>query len=132
VPAQLSRHPYALDAASFPFPALAAAAARAPIGGQRETVLACFMLARLSASLIAPAHLPPTVRGARAAAARSWLASLALAPALRTSCGKLADATATDAAQTAGALAEVIAVTAPSLDAAAHSELVRLAERLRP
>lgn len=131
MPNTLARQPYALDRSIFPFATLANAAARAPLGGERETALACFMLARLCAVLLAPGTLSPSVRGARAAAARSWLASLALPAALRANCVKLAEASATDASTALQSLNEVIAVTAPTLDQSAHSELVRLAERLR-
>lgn len=106
-------------------------AARAALGGARETALACFMLARLCVALLPPLTISPSVRSARAAAARSWLSSVALPAQLRTACIKLAEATALDASAAAQPLQEVITVTAPSLDGPAHSELVRLAERLR-
>lgn len=123
--------PYALDVAAFPFPSLAGAAARAAIGGEREAALACFMLARLSESLLVTPPIPPTVRNARAAAARAWLTSLALAPAQRAAFLALADACAGDVHGAARALDEVIAITATTMDPPAHSELLRLAERLR-
>lgn len=120
-----------LETATFPFPALAGMAARAALGGDRETALACFMLARLCLALLPPAAIGPSIRGARAAAARSWLTSLALPAQLRAACLRLAEATAIDSAASAKCLQEVIAVTATSLESGAHSELVRLAERLR-
>ena len=54
--------PYALDAPAFPFPALAALAGRAPLGGQRETVLACFVAARLVRDSVGPEAIPPSLR----------------------------------------------------------------------
>ena len=131
VPTTLARQPYALDNAAFPFPALAAVAGRAPLGGEREAALACFMLGRMCTSLVPPAAFPAAIRGARAAAVRTWLSSVALPAPLRSACLKLAEATAADAASCALALQEVITVTAPTLDRGAHSELVLLAARLR-
>jgi len=45
--------PYALAPTSFRFPALAALAGRAPLGGQREVVLAAYVVARLAHDTLA-------------------------------------------------------------------------------
>jgi hypothetical protein len=125
------RPPYALDSTEFPFRELAAAAARAAIGGAREELLAIYMVARLCEGTLPPFPLPPGTRAARAAAARSWLSAVALSATFRASCSRVAEATAVDVAATAAALDEVIAVTAPALGPEAHSELMHLRARLR-
>jgi len=123
--------PYALDAPAFPFPALAALAGRAPLGGQRETVLACFVAARLVRDSVGPEAIPPSLRAIRAAGARAWLATLAVPPAQRAPIAKLLESSAMDDPRPMGAaLAGVMAVTAVYLDMAARSELDRLAQML--
>jgi hypothetical protein len=61
-----------------------AAAARAPIGGERETLLGVLMAARLATGLCPDQPLPAATRSARAESARSWLASVTLPAKLRT------------------------------------------------
>lgn len=123
--------PFAIGPLAFSFPALAAAAGRAPLGGAREVVLACFMAARLSAAVLPPVALSEAGRAARAASARAWLASLSLPAAMRIPLARLVDATGgDDRAALAAALDGVTAVTAPHLDPAARSELADLSAAL--
>jgi hypothetical protein len=124
--------PYALAAPRFPFPSLAALAGRAPLGGQREVALAALVTARLALGLVPPESLPQPVRAERAAAARTWLATLAPPAAMRVPLARLTHATAGDAAgAVATAMAAVRDAAEPFLDAAAHAELGRLVGALR-
>jgi hypothetical protein len=125
--------PYAVAPTAFPCPALAAAAGRAPLGGPREALLACFMAARLAHDAMdtTVAAVPPSLRRTRARGARAWLATLATPGSVKTSVAKLIDATtADDPAAMRAPLASVIAVTASYLDPASRSELDRLVQAL--
>ena len=123
--------PYGLATPRFAFPALAALAGRAPLGGEREVALAAFVTARLAAACNGPSPLPLPTRVARAAAARIWLASLALPAVTRTPLTRLVDASGGDTPEgLAGALATVAAAAAPYLDAASRRELDRLGQSL--
>lgn len=124
--------PFALSAPAFRLKALALMAGRAPLGGGRETALAVLVGARLAAGMLGAAALAADVRGARADAARNWLASIAVPPVTKVAVSRLIDATVRDdSGAAAAAIAKVAEVTAPYLDRAAQSELERLATALR-
>ena len=115
----------------FRFRALAANAGRAPLGGAREAGLACYVGARLAVGLLPPIQLSDEERASRAAAARIWLASLALPAAIRTPLVKLIDATsAAPLAQAGAALVTVADAAASYLDGPALAELRALAAQL--
>ncbi len=122
--------PYALAPTAFPFPALAGLAARLPLGGGREVVLALLSIARLASGLLPPDSLGPDDRQTRAAAARVWLASLALPAPLRIPLARAVDASAAGPMPMAGALRTVAAAAGAFLDGAASLELDRLVRRL--
>jgi hypothetical protein len=119
--------PYALSTPVFRLRALASLAARAPIGGPREIALATFLIARLVDDCRPEKELPPAARGERSAGARGWLANIALPTPVRASLTKLADATSGDLSDIGPALTNVMSVANPYLDAAARTELDRLA-----
>jgi len=119
--------PYALSAPTFRFRALATLAGRAPLGGAREIALATYLVARLVDDCLPERLLPPTLRAERSAAAKAWLANMALPVAVRGVLTKLAEATAGDRCDVAPTLASVIGVTTAYLDAAARTEIDRLA-----
>jgi hypothetical protein len=122
---------YTLARPSFPFPALAAFAGEGTLGRAREVGLALFMVARLARGMLPAAELPAPVRAARAAAARSWLASLALPAAGRVPLARAVDATGgEDRAAVAAALRHLLATVGARLDAAAAAELQLLAAAL--
>ncbi|MDH5234613.1 MAG: hypothetical protein OEW77_06605 [Gemmatimonadota bacterium] len=124
--------PFAPVRAGFPCPALLSAAARAPLGGARESLLGGVMAVRLNMGLRPPFPLPPSARAARAAAARSWLGALTIPAKTRAALHRaFAASTGTDLAVAADALAQVTEVTSAHLDRGARSELVRLIEGLR-
>lgn len=127
----VSLPPYALPTHAFRFPALAALAGRAQLGGEREVALACLMAARLAAGALPDAALGHAGRAARAAGARAWFAAMTLPAAVRVPCARLVDASAgEDRGALARALDGVTAVTAPHLDPGALSELTELAAAL--
>jgi hypothetical protein len=122
--------PYTLAAPVFAFRALASLAAKAALGGPRETALATLIAARLAAGAAPPLMLAPPLRAARADAARIWLSSVTLPTPVRSAVAKLIDATAGNDGRAIGAtLAKVTDVTAPMLSKGARSELDRLAAR---
>lgn len=123
--------PYALVIPVFRHRALAALAARAPIGPSRDVALAWFVCARLIEGNFSPAPLSGTARSARAAAARSWLATAGLPTTCRLPLGKLMDACGADGdpdyKRIGRAAADALAASAEHLDAAAKGELEALA-----
>lgn len=122
--------PYALTAPSFAFRALASLAARAALGGPRETALAALVAARLALGAAPPHALAPALRVARAEAARVWLTSVALPAPVRSAIGRLLDASGgNDDRAILASLVKVTDVTAPMLSRGARSELDRLAAR---
>jgi len=115
----------------FPLRALAALAAKAPLGGARETAMASLVAARLAAAALPPVSLPAGARRKRADAAKNWLSALALPAPVRTALGRLLDLSAGEDLDAMGiALSKVTEVTAPHLDRHARLELERLAARL--
>lgn len=126
-----SAPPYGLLPARFPCRALAARAGRAALGGEREVALGCWLAARLATAFLPPFAVPPALRAARAAAARGWLASLALPAATRTALSRLVDASGGDSpSDAAAAIHRVIGAASEQLDAASLAELERIADAL--
>lgn len=131
------RAPYALEPTTFPFPALATMAGRAPLGGPRELALACFLVARIVGDA-ASRHEPPVdhllspeQRVARSQGVKHWLGAATLPAAVRNALSRLADAAANDdRSALKSAVDSVIAVTANQLDSAARLELARLAQAI--
>jgi len=122
--------PYAVAPTQFRFPALAALAGRAAIGGQREVALALYMAARLADDLLPGRELDAAVREERAGAARHWLASVALPAQVKPAIARVADASNVSRDATAAAFRGVMTVTATQLDKAARLELDHLIEAL--
>ena len=83
---------FALAESRFPLRALAAAAARAPLGGAREALTATLVAARLAAVAHGPGALPVALRAARAAAARHWMGALTLPAPVRSALVQLVEA----------------------------------------
>ena len=122
--------PYALDPLRFPFPALAALAGRLPLGGGREVALAALMMARLATGVLTSESLPLAERTTRAAAARVWLASLALPATSRVPFARCLDASTGTPQQLAIALRSVIIAVSAHLDNSSTQELEQLASTL--
>lgn len=123
--------PYALVTPAFAFPALAALAGRAPMGGPRETALATLIAARLALGSAPPSPLAAPARLARAEAGRLWLSSVTVPAIIRSAIARLVDASGGDDPRAViTALAKVTDVTAPHLSRSARLELDRLGVRL--
>lgn len=118
--------PYAVPATSFRFAALATLAGKAPLGGRREVALAVYLAARLADDTLPDRGVSAEARTERAAHAKSWLSSMALAAPIRSALARLIEATASGPAATAAALPAVITATGSQLDASARAELDRL------
>jgi hypothetical protein len=124
--------PFAPPRALFAFPGLAAAAARAPLGGAREALAGAIMVARLAAGMQLPHPLPVETRRARAEQMKGWLSALTVPAKTRTALLRAIVVSAQgDRTVMAEALSAVTDVTAAHLDRVARSELTRLAEFLR-
>jgi hypothetical protein len=120
-----------LQPQEFPFPALAACAAAAPLGREREFAMACLLAARLIAGTQPPLSFGADVRRARAAGARAWLDSHQLSGRVRAGFERLSDATADDAPiSIARPLRAVLEMSAPRLDEASRAELAALLDRI--
>lgn len=123
--------PYALTPTTFRFRAIAALAGRAPLGGGRETALAAYVVARLAVGCLPGSNLPLEDRTNRAAAARTWLASLALPVPVRAPLVKVIESTRHDSRPAvAAALVTAADVAASYLDGPAVAELRELAAQL--
>lgn len=129
--AQVPLPPYALEPTAFPFPALAAMAGRAPLGGPRETALACFLVARLAGEIADGHGLPSDQQRARVQGVKHWLGASALSGSLKAALTKLAESTLSEDREVSkSAVDSVIAVTANQLDPGARLELSRLAQAI--
>lgn len=122
--------PYALVTPRPRFPALAVRAARAPLGGGREAVLAVLVLARLAAAQVTRPPLPAPLRVARAVAARAWLGALTIPAQLRPALLRAIEATGGEAPALREALESVIQVTSSNLDRATVAEVQALLREL--
>jgi hypothetical protein len=124
------RQPYALDTPTFAFAAIATFAAKASFGGPREIGLATYVTARMADDSVEQRQLPVEARRARAATARRWLSTLAVAEPVRRAFVELVAATESERPEVGQAVRRVIEVTAGVLDAPSRAELERLAREL--
>ena len=125
--------PFALAIPRFRFRALASFAGRASIGGDREVAIGCLAMGRLAATMLPPFHLSPVDVKARSAAAKQWLASHALPPAIRTPLSHIADSVATGSlTATAWAIEKLLTAVAEKIDEASATELRALIADLAP
>jgi hypothetical protein len=122
--------PHALDPLRFPFPALASLAGRLPLGGGREVALAALMSARLARGVATGETLQLGERVTRAAAAKVWLASLALPATTRVPFARCVESTTGTSLDVAGALRSLVAAAGAHLDGPSVQELERLARQL--
>jgi hypothetical protein len=121
------RLPLSLPPLRFRFPAVAAHAARAALGGQREVALGVLMVARLAADVL-PGGLAPDVRRERATGARQWLGALTLPAGTRSAlAAALASTAGDDVSAVAQQVSVVLGVTGERLGPAARAEVERLA-----
>ncbi|MEP6904892.1 MAG: hypothetical protein ABI875_02340 [Gemmatimonadales bacterium] len=124
---------FSLATPRFRFRALAACAGRAPLGGDREVAMACLVGARMASSMLPPYSIVSTDSHLRSAAARQWLASMSLPPAVRTALAHLADTVASGDKTAAGeALSKLTGAAAHQIDEASAVELRALVTDLAP
>ena len=126
LPVLLASPPYALAPTSFRFPGLASLAGRAPLGGQREVVLAAYVIARLAHDTLAQRGVSPETRADRAAHARTWLATLALPAPARSALQQSIESSAGHPRGAADALNGVIKAIDSHLDPPSRLELAQL------
>lgn len=93
------------------------------MGGEREVALAVLMVARLACDALEARASAVKQREERAAAAKSWLASIAVPARARPTLARALDATARDRTAIAAAIEELVKVAAPWLDDASLAEL---------
>lgn len=122
--------PYAVPPTEFRFPALAALAGRAQLGGDREVALALFVAARLAQDCQTAGGLSDASRAERAASAKTWMSTFALPAAVKAVIAKLMEATAGDLSTIADDLRAVVASARVYLDIQSQAELERLATSL--
>lgn len=124
--------PYALTPPAFRFRSLVALAERLPLGGERETVLATFIGARLLWDWRGAGALELPATEARAHGARHWLQAQSLPAATRALFPQLTEAVARDDVPAAVATWErALVLVARLVDGAARTEFKALATRLK-
>ena len=122
---------YSLEEPVFPFPALAAAAGRAALGGPREVNLVCLMAARLATALVDPFGIAPEQHRERADRARHWSGTLAVPGDVRAMLMRVIElAGRSDRVAVSGALDDLTATAIGHLDDASRAELRQLSQRL--
>jgi hypothetical protein len=128
----LAQPPYALATTLFRFRALASLAGRLPLGGERELAMAAFVAFRLAADATGESALSEPLREARAAAARHWLAALALPASARSAFAYLIDATVKPQRDTlVTAMERATAMIAAVLDPPSRAELRQVSASVR-
>lgn len=125
--------PYTPEPLQFRFPSLVALAGRLPLGGGREVVLAALLTARIAESLMIEDGVQDADRATRAAAAKVWLASLAMPAALRPVFLRCIDASSEVGGarlKTAAALRGLAAAVGNQLDPSSMQEIEQLSRHL--
>lgn len=93
--------------------------------------MGCYMCARLASGMLPPLPLAQAARATRAAAAKSWFASLTLPAALRPPFARVLEASSgTSRAATAAAMRALLAAATTHLDEASRREMEGIAARL--
>jgi hypothetical protein len=122
---------YSLEEPVFPFPALAAAAGRAALGGPREITLACLMAGRLAIALVDPADILPELHRERADKARHWSGTLAVPGDVRAMLMRVIELVGRcDRVAAATALGDLAAAAGINLDDQSRDELRSVAQKL--
>ncbi len=122
---------YTLTTPVFRFRALAALSARAPLGGDRETVLACLQLGRLCAGLLPPYSMSRELTVERIEQTKQWVSALAVPTGVRAlTIGIIGALNAVDRSRAALSLADLMKAAAGQLDEASRLELETLRQEL--
>lgn len=115
----------------FRFRALAALTARASLGGDRETVLACLQLGRLCAGLLPPYTMSRELTVERIEHTRQWVSALAVPTGIRAVAFSIFGAlNGFDRSRAALALADLVKAAYGQLDEASRFELDTLRQEL--
>jgi hypothetical protein len=122
---------FALATPAFRFRSLTAAAGRAALGGDRETLIACLQLGRLCAGILPPYELSREVTLERTENTKQWLASIAVPSGIRsTAFGIFGGLTGHDRARCALAFEDLVKAAFAQLDEASRVELNALIHEL--
>jgi hypothetical protein len=122
---------FALATPVFRFRSLTAAAGRAALGGDRETLIACLQLGRLCAGILPPYELSREVTLERTENTKQWLASIAVPSGIRsTAFGIFGGLTGHDRARCALAFEDLVKAAFAQLDEASRVELNALIHEL--
>ena len=122
---------FALVTPVFRFRSLAAAAGRAALGGDRETLIACLQLGRLCAGILPPYELSRELTLERTENTKQWLSSLAVPSGIRsTAFGIFGGLTGHDRARCALAFEDLVKAAFAQLDEASRAELNGLIHEL--
>jgi hypothetical protein len=122
---------FALTTPVFRFRALTASSARASLGGDRETLVACLQLGRLCAGLLPPYELTRELVLERSENTKQWLSSLAIPSGIRsTAFGIFGALSGLDRARCAIAFTDLVKAASAQLDEASAAELNALLREL--
>ena len=122
---------FALATPAFRFRSLSAAAGRAALGGDRETLIACLQLGRLCAGILPPYELSREITLERTENTKQWLASIAVPSGVRsTAFGIFGGLTGHDRARCALAFEDLVKAAFAQLDEASRVELNALIHEL--
>jgi hypothetical protein len=122
---------YALATPLFRFRALTALSGRAPLGGDRETLVACLQLGRLCAGILPPYEISRELTVERTENTKQWLSSLAVPSGIRsTAFGIFGALSGLDRARCAIAFTDLVKAASAQLDEAARAELNALLTEL--
>ena len=122
---------FALTTPVFRFRALTTLSGRASLGGDRETLVACFQLGRLCAGLLPPYELSRELVLERTENTKQWLSSLAIPSGIRsTAFGIFGALSGLDRARCVIAFADLVKAASAQLDEASRAELTVLLQEL--
>src|SRR6266550_3966278 len=122
---------FALATPVFRFRSLTAAAGRAALGGDRETLIACLQLGRVCAGILPPYELSREITLERTENTKQWLSSLAVPSGVRsTAFGIFGGLTGHDRARCALAFEDLVKAAFAQLDEASRAELNALIHEL--
>jgi hypothetical protein len=122
---------FALATPALRFRALTALSARASLGGDRETLVACLQLGRLCAGILPPYELSRELVLERTENTKQWLSSLAIPSGVRsTAFGIFGALSGLDRARCAIAFVDLVKAASAQLDESARAELNALLAEL--
>jgi hypothetical protein len=122
---------FALATPVFRFRALTTLSGRASLGGDRETLVACFQMGRLCAGILPPYELSREQVLERIENTKQWLSSLAIPSGIRsTAFGIFGALSGFDRERCVIAFADLVKAASAQLDEASRAELTVLMQEL--